>query len=136
MSAYLPYTARLRTILLLADSAGLALAVYLAHRLRFDAVWREQKWGELLASPGLLLCALVAGLALAAAAELYEPEVLHRRREVAVRVAVMIGGWATAVVLITYLSAGWAYGRGVLALTAAVWSLLLPCIPCWEPLRE
>jgi exopolysaccharide biosynthesis polyprenyl glycosylphosphotransferase len=125
MSAYLPYTARLRTILVSADSAGLALAVYLAYHLRFDPLWRGQKWGELLASPGLLLWALASGLALAAAAELYEPEVLHRRREVAVRVAVMIGGWSTALVLATYLSASWAYGRGVLALTAAIWSLLM-----------
>ncbi len=125
MSAYLPYTARLRTILILADSIGLALAVYLAHHLRFDPLWRAQKTGELLASPALLVYALGAGLALAAAAELYEPEVLHRRREVAVRVVVMIGAWSTAVVLATYLLSGWAYGRGVLALTAAIWSLLL-----------
>lgn len=125
MSAYLPYTARLRTILVGLDTLGLALAVYLAYHLRFDPWWRGLKWNELMGSPELLLWALVAGLALAATAELYEPEVLHRRGEVAARVAVMVGGWTTAVVLATYLFEGWAYGRGVLALTTLLWTLLL-----------
>jgi len=122
MSAYLPYTGRLRTVLAFLDTAGLAVAVYLAFALRFDPLWRAQKARELLADPGLLLWALLAGGALAAAAELYEPEVLHRRVEVAVRVAVMMGGWGTAIVLASYLQPRWAYGRGVLLLTGVSWA--------------
>ncbi len=125
MNASLPHTARLRAILILTDGTSLALAVYCAHHLRFADPWRKLKWAELLASPGLLLWSLLAGLVLAAAAELYQPEILHRRREVAVRVAAVIGGWMTSVVLAAYFLSSGAYGRGVLALTAAIWSLLL-----------
>ncbi len=125
MSAYLPYTARLRTFLVLLDAAGIALAIWSAHLLRFPEATRAVKWRQLLDSPGLLLWALFAGTALAAAAELYEPEVLHRRREVIVRVLVLCASWSMAVVLATYLHPGWAYGRGVLALTAGTWAVLL-----------
>jgi exopolysaccharide biosynthesis polyprenyl glycosylphosphotransferase len=124
MSAYLPYTARLRSILVLTDSVGLGVAVYAAFLLRFDPAWMHRELDALLASPGLVVWAYVSGLALAAAAELYEPEVLHRRGEVIVRVAVMTAGWTLGIVLATYLQPRWGFGRGVLLLTAAIWSAL------------
>ncbi len=125
MSAYLPHAARLRTFLVLSDLVALVLSIWLAHDLRFPANIRAEKWGQLLESPGLLLWALAAGFTLTAATELYEPEVLHRRREVSVRVLVMAGAWTVTVVLATYFQPRWAYGRGVLLLTTACWSVLL-----------
>ncbi len=125
MSAYLPHAPRLRTFLALSDLLAMVLAIWLAHQLWFPPPVRAEKWHRLVESPGLLLWALAAGFVLAAAAELYEPEVLHRRREVIVRVLVMAGAWSVAVVLATYLYRGWAYGRGVLLLTTVGWSALL-----------
>ncbi|MCP3962468.1 MAG: exopolysaccharide biosynthesis polyprenyl glycosylphosphotransferase [bacterium] len=125
MSAYLPYAARLRTFLAFADMFAMIAAVWLAHLVRFPPGIRAEKWSQLLASPGLLLTALAAGFVLATAAELYEPEVLHRRREVLIRVLVAAGAWTTAVVLVTFIIPGWAFGRGVLLLTTATWSFLL-----------
>ncbi len=125
MSAYLPHAPRLRTFLALYDLFAMAAAIWLAHQLWFPPQVRAEKWRQLVESPGLVLWALAAGFALAAAAELYEPEVLHRRREVIVRVLVMAGAWSMAVVLATYLHRGWAYGRGVLLLTTFGWSILL-----------
>ncbi len=125
MSAYLPYTGRLRTFLAVVDLCAMVVAIWLAHQLRFPAQIRAEKWQHLLESPGLLLWALVTSFGLAAAAELYEPEALHRRREVIIRVLVVAGAWSMAVVLATYLRPTWAYGRGVLLLTTAGWSTLL-----------
>jgi exopolysaccharide biosynthesis polyprenyl glycosylphosphotransferase len=125
MSAYLPHAARLRTFLIFSDLGAMVLAIWVAYDLRFITKVRVEKWRQLLESPGLLLWALIAGFTLAAAAELYEPEVLHRRREVIVRVLVMVGAWSMTIVLATYLKPSWAYGRGVLLLTAAAWSMLL-----------
>ena len=125
MSAYLPHAARLRNFLILSDLAALVLAMWLAFDLRFLPRIRVEKWNELLESPGLLLWALLAGFTLTAATELYEPEVLHRRREVIVRVLVMAGAWSMTIVLATYLKPSWAYGRGVLLLTTACWSTML-----------
>lgn len=125
MSAYLPHTARLRTFLAVSDLGALVLAIWGAHQVWFAPSARAQKWNELLDRPGLLVWAFLVSFALAAAAELYEPEVLHRRREVIVRVLVMTAAWSAAVALATFFHRGWAYGRGVLLLTAAGWSLLL-----------
>ncbi len=125
MSAYLPHAARLRTFLVLSDLAAMVLAIWLAHDLRFLPLIRAEKWSQLLENPGLLVWALAAGFTLTAAAELYEPEVLHRRREVIIRVLVMAGAWSMTVVLATYLQPRWAYGRGVLLLTTGCWSMLL-----------
>ena len=125
MSAYLPHAARLRTFLILSDLGAMVLAIWLAYDLRFIPSIRVEKWRQLLESPGLLLWALIAGFTLTAAAELYEPEVLHRRREVIIRVMVMAGAWSMTIVLATYLKSSWAYGRGVLLLTTVAWSMLL-----------
>ena len=125
MSAYLPHAARLRNFLAISDLSAMALAIWTAHLLRFVPRIRDDKWRQLLDSPGLLLWALVSGFILAAAAELYEPEVLHRRREVAIRVLVVAGAWSMALVLATFVHPAWAYGRGVLLLTTACWSVLL-----------
>lgn len=127
MSAYLPHTVRLRTFLAVGDLAGLVGAVWLAFLLRFGLVpgLRDVQWRELLAQPALLLWAALSGLLLNVAAELYEPEVLHRRREVAVRVTVAIAGWCVAMVLALYFRPDWKYGRGVLVLSAAFWALEL-----------
>ncbi len=124
MSAYLPYTARLRSILILADTIALAVAFYGAYLLRFQPAWTQRELEELLSTPGLLIWAYVSALALVAAAELYEPEVLHRRGEVIIRVAVMTAGWTLGIVLATFIQPNWELGRGVLLLTAATWSAL------------
>ena len=127
MSAYLPHTARLRTFLAIGDLIGLVGAVWLAFLLRFGLApgLRDVQWRELLDQPTLLFWAALSGLLLNVAAELYEPEVLHRRREVSVRVIVAIGGWCVAMVLALYFQPDWKYGRGVLVLSAAFWALEL-----------
>ena len=121
MSAYLPHAARIRTWLALSDTVGLGFAVWLAFQVRFDPRIRELKWEQLLLHPWILLFALVAAIALAAAAELYEPEVLHRRVEVSVRVVVMVAAWAMTIILAAYLQPDWDYGRGLMALTSLFW---------------
>lgn len=123
MSAYLPHAARIRTLLSLSDSVGLALAVWLAFSIRFVPRVRELKWEQLWTHPGILFWALFAALALAAASELYEPEVLHRRVEVSVRVFVMVAAWAMTIILATYLQPHWDYGRGLMLLTSTIWGL-------------
>lgn len=125
MSAYLPHAARLRNFLAISDVTALAVAMWVAHSLWFEPAVRGPKWSRLLESPGLLLWAAVTGFVLAAAAELYEPEVLHRRREVMIRVLVVAGAWSIAIVLATFVYPVWAYGRGVLLLTTGCWSVLL-----------
>ena len=125
MSAYLPHTARLRTFLALSDLTALLLAIWSAHQLWFPPAARTEKWDQLLNSPGLVVWAIAASFLLTAAAELYEPEVLHRRWEVIVRVLVMAAGWSAAVALAIYFHRGWAYGRGVLLLSTAGWAVLL-----------
>lgn len=125
MSAYLPHAARLRTVLSVLDAASLVVVIWVAHGLRFGPGIRAAKLQELVAQPGLILWAVGAGLALAAAAELNEPEVLHRRREVIVRVLVMIGAWSMAMVLATYLMPAWSYGRGLLVITGTLWATVL-----------
>lgn len=124
MSAYLPYRPRLRTVLALIDAAGLVVAAWIAHLIRFAPPERVGKWEQLLSSPGLLAWVVVAVWTLAIAGELYEPEVLHRRREAILRVLVVVAGWATSVVLATYLFPAWAFGRGLLLLTASAWALI------------
>ncbi len=125
MSAYLPHRLRLRTLLALLDGSGLALAGWLAYEIRFTPAAKVAQLDRLLASPGLLLAALGSGWILTIAADLYEPEVLHRRREVLVRVVVMVAAWSASLVLYTYLSPNWAFGRGLLILTAGFWTILL-----------
>lgn len=125
MSAYLPYAARVRTLLSLFDTSSLACVLWLAHWLRFNPSMRGLKLRELLENPGLLVWMLVTGLALAAAAELYEPEVLHRRREVLVRVVVMVALWAMALVFATFLQPAWSFGRGLLLITTSGWALMM-----------
>ncbi len=125
MSAYLPHAARLRNLLALSDVAAMAVAMWTTHMLWFVPAIRDNKWRQLLDSPGLLLWASVTGFILAAAAELYEPEVLHRRREVIIRVLVVAGAWSMGMVLATFVYPAWAYGRAVLLLTTACWSVLL-----------
>lgn len=125
MSAYLPHAARLRTLLSLLDITGMMIAVWLAHLLRFRPVIREAKWQELLEHPGLLLFAVLAGIGLGAAGELYEPELLHRRREVMIRGAVTAFAWAMTLVFVTYLLPAVDLGRGLLILTTLFWSLAL-----------
>lgn len=124
MSAYLPHRARLRTLLGLADALGFAAALYLAHRLRFPAELREEKWAQLLSHDFLPLFAWAAGVLFLVAAELYEPEILYRRVELALRCLVALAAWAAALALLTYLYPPWDFGRGILALTAGWWTFL------------
>lgn len=123
MSLFLPRTPRLRLALALADGAWLAVAGWLAHVLRFSAgVERVAKLHELLSHPALLATGFVAMWATAVAAELYEPVVLRRRREVAARVVIVAAVWGTALSLATYLVPSWRFGRGLLLITTASWA--------------
>ena len=123
MSAYLPHRNRLRTSLALVDLAGLAAATWTAYMMRFDIGALRTKWPALTDSPGLIVWAVVSGLLLAGAAELYEPEILYRRREMSVRVAVTLGFWVLGLALAGFLVPAWTIGRGVLALTVLLWGL-------------
>lgn len=124
MSTFLPHTPRLRAALALLDAVALAVAVGLAHLLRFDPAWRSVKLAALLDHPGFLVASLLILWAVAVAAELYEPTSLRRRREMAVRVAAAAAAWAGGVVIAMYLVPRWEFGRGVMVLTAAGWALL------------
>ena len=118
-------TPRLRNALALTDAAALAAALWAAHLIRFMPAARELKWQELLGSPGFLVWMFLVGWMLTAAAELYELQVLHRRRETLVRIATVLATWSVAVVLATYLRPSWAFGRGILFLTAIGWAVVM-----------
>ncbi|MEM6793657.1 MAG: exopolysaccharide biosynthesis polyprenyl glycosylphosphotransferase [Acidobacteriota bacterium] len=121
MNAYLPLRTRLRSLLAAADLLGLLVAGWCAYALRFEGAQFESKLGELAEMPGLIAWSLISGLLLATAAELYEPETLYRRRELAIRVLVAAQFWLLAVVLASFLQPAWAVGRGILALTLILW---------------
>ncbi|HQU33064.1 MAG TPA: sugar transferase, partial [Thermoanaerobaculaceae bacterium] len=124
MSLFLPRTPRLRLALALADGGWLAVAGWLAHLVRFPAgVERAAKLNELLSHPGLLATGFVAMWATAVAAELYEPVMLRRRREVAARVAIVAVMWGAALAVATYLVPGWRFGRGLLLITTTAWAV-------------
>jgi exopolysaccharide biosynthesis polyprenyl glycosylphosphotransferase len=116
---------RLRPLLALFDGVAILVAIYLAHLIRFYPTHFTEKWVELTANPGLLIWALVSYWALAAAAELFEPHVFHRRWEVVLRVTVLVIVWSAGLVLATYAQPDWAYGRGLLLLTSLLTSPLL-----------
>ncbi len=124
MTSFLPHAPRLRAALALADAAALSVAVWGAHLLRFDSSWRGAKLGLLADHPAFLATACLLMFAVAAAAELYEPVGLRRRREVAVRVAAAAAAWAAGVIVAMYLTPHWEFGRGIMVLTAAGWALL------------
>lgn len=123
MSAYLPHRARLRTVLALADIVGLGVATWLAFRIRFPGPALQPKWQQFLDDPLLILSVAAAGLMLATAAELYEPEILYRRVELTVRVLVTQTFFTATAVLVSFLFTHWTLGRGILALVVLLWSL-------------
>jgi exopolysaccharide biosynthesis polyprenyl glycosylphosphotransferase len=123
LSAYLPHRARLRTLLGLADALGYLAALWLAHLLRFTAELRGDKWERLFDLGWLPILAYLSGILFLVAAELYEPEILYRRVELALRCLVALAAWAAALALLTYLYPPWDLGRGVLALTASCWAV-------------
>lgn len=123
MSSYLPHRNRLRTTLALSDLGGLVAAAWLAYTVRFDIGAMRMKWPELAGNTGIVMWAALTGLLLAGAAELYEPEILYRRREMSIRVMVMQAFWVLALALAGFLVPAWSVGRGVLALTVVLWSL-------------
>jgi len=125
LSAYLPHRARLRTLLVLGDALGFVAALWLAHLFRFPLELRDDKWHRLLDPPWLPFFTWVLGVILSVAAELYEPEILYRRAELALRGLVTMAAWAASLALLTYLYPPWDFGRGVLALTATFWAILL-----------
>jgi exopolysaccharide biosynthesis polyprenyl glycosylphosphotransferase len=122
MTSFLPRTPRVRVLLALSDAALAAVAIWLAHVLRFDASQRSAKWQELLAHPGLLVMAIAALWALVVAAELYEPLLLRRPGETASRVAVAGLVWGVTLALATYVVPSWRFGRGLLVLTTVLWA--------------
>ena len=123
MSAYLPHRNRLRTTLAMVDLVGLVTATWVAYLVRFDIGALRVKWPALTENPGLIIWASLTGLLLAGAAELYEPEILYRRREMSVRVAVTQLFWVLGLALAGFLVPDWSIGRGVLGLTVLLWSL-------------
>lgn len=124
MSPYLPHAPRTGPLLAGADALALALAMWVAHLLRFAGPVRGAKLAALAEQEGFLLVALLGVWALAAAAELYEPAVLRRRQEAGSRLAVVAASWAGGLALVTYLVPAWQYGRGLLFLTGALWAAL------------
>lgn len=120
-----PRASRMRALLATADLTALALAILLAHLLRFWPEWFVRKWQVLLSNPGFVLWAALAGLALLAAGELYEAHILLRRRETLVRLLLAVTAWTLALALGNYLHPPWTYGRGILALTAGLWAVQL-----------
>jgi len=124
MAGFLPHTSRVRPALTLLDAGAVALAFWLAHLVRFAPYDRGANWAQLLAHPILLAVALASLWALATAAELYEPIVLRRGREMAGRVLFTAGAWGAALAVATYLVASWRFGRGLLLLTTVIWATL------------
>jgi exopolysaccharide biosynthesis polyprenyl glycosylphosphotransferase len=122
MTSFLPRTPHLRTVLAVCDAGVLAAAIWLAHVVRFVAAERPEKWKQLFAHPGLLATALVALWALAVAAELYEPLLVRRRREVVTRIVAVAVVWGTTLVVATYVVPTWRFGRGLLLLTTVAWA--------------
>ncbi|MGE5237117.1 MAG: sugar transferase [Acidobacteriota bacterium] len=124
MSGFVPSTHRVWPLLAALDAAALAVAGLTAYMVRFQPATRVFKLGELLRYPGLVAVALLAMWALAAGIELYEPFVLRRRREVALRVWVVALTWGASLALTTYLVPAWRFGRGLLVLTTMSWGVL------------
>ena len=104
------------------DLGALAVAARLAFDVRFKDAVLIAKLRSLTDHPGLIVFAWAAAVALAAAAELYEPEILYRRRETVVRLLVLAAFWAGTVALATYGVPRWDVGRGVLAMTVLFWT--------------
>ncbi|NWF99557.1 MAG: sugar transferase [Thermoanaerobaculaceae bacterium] len=121
MNRYLPHSPRLGLLLAGADALAMAVALWLAHLLRFSASLRSAKLAALLDRPAFLVVALLALWALAVAAELYEVVVLRRGIEAASRLAVVALSWAGTLALATYLVPTWEFGRGLLVLTGLLW---------------
>jgi exopolysaccharide biosynthesis polyprenyl glycosylphosphotransferase len=123
MTSFLPRTPRLRTLLAICDAVVLVAAIWFAHVVRFIPPDRPAKWRQLFAHPGLLVTALVVLWSLAVAAELYEPLLVRRRREMATRVVAVAVAWGSALAVATYLIPSWRFGRGLLLLTTAAWAV-------------
>ncbi|MFI5167482.1 MAG: sugar transferase [Thermoanaerobaculales bacterium] len=124
MATFVPATPRWRLLLVSFDLVALAASIWLAHVVRFIPADRPAKLHELFAHPGMILTALLAALALAVSAELYEPYVLLRSRDVAVRVVVVAAGWGTAMAVATFLIPSWRFGRGLLLISTVTWGLI------------
>ena len=122
MRAIRPLALRLGPALAVLDALGLAAAAWVAHLVRFSGSLRGDKWAEVVGHPWLGLAAILMLWALATAAELYEPFRVRRRRELAVRVVVVAGSWGLGLALATYTVPSWRFGRGLLAITMAVWA--------------
>jgi exopolysaccharide biosynthesis polyprenyl glycosylphosphotransferase len=123
MTSFLPRTPRLRMLLAICDAVVLTLAIWLAHVVRFIPADRPEKVRQLLGHPGLLVTALVFLWAVAVAAELYEPLLVRRRREMATRVAAVAVAWGSGLAVATYLIPSWRFGRGLLLLTTVAWAV-------------
>jgi len=123
VSAIRPLALRLGPALAGLDAAGLAVAAWLAHLVRFSEPLRAEKWAEVVGHPWLGVTAVLMLWGLATAAELYGPLRVRRRRELAVRVAVVAGFWGLGLALATYVVPTWRFGRGLLALTTAAWAV-------------
>ena len=124
VSGFLPHTVRLQRLLALADAVLVAVAAWLAHLVRFDALVRTEKWAEVTSHLGFALVAVGTLWALATAVELYEPLRLRTRKELATRVGVVALCWGVALAVATYVVPSWPFGRGLLAITTGTWGLL------------
>lgn len=124
MNLLLPRARALRITLGFLDGVCLAVALALAHLVRFAPVDRGPKWDEMVSHPGLVTLSLLSMWALTVAAELYEPMLIRRRGEVFLRLGVVALSWSVSLAVVTYVVPRWAFGRGLLALTALGWMLL------------
>jgi exopolysaccharide biosynthesis polyprenyl glycosylphosphotransferase len=122
MTSFLPRTPRLRTLLAIGDALLLGAAIWLAYIVRFIPAERPGKLQQLLSHPGLVVTAFIAMWSLAVAAELYEPLLLRRRREIATRVVAVALVWGGVFAVATYLIPSWRFGRGLLLLTTVAWA--------------
>jgi len=124
VSNFLPNTMRLRPGAALLDTLALLASGWLAYTVRFPRGVRRDNLAELLAHPGLIVTAVAALLALATAAELYEPLLIRSRREMSIRIIVVGLAWGAILALTTYAVPQWRFGRGLLAITTVAWAVL------------
>ena len=124
MSMLRPMALRLGPLLAVVDALALAGVAWLAHLVRFQGPIRIEKWAEVMSHPGLAVVGVVLLWGLATAAELYGPLRIRRRRELAIRVAVVGGFWGFGIALATYAVPSWRFGRGLLILTTGVWAVI------------
>jgi lipopolysaccharide/colanic/teichoic acid biosynthesis glycosyltransferase len=102
------------------DAAALLAGGFIATWIRFGGWVLPQELGRILDHPGFIAYAVLAQLALAITFDLYRPETWRSRDFLLARMAALSVSLAIALVLGTYLSLPWRFGRGLLVLTLLI----------------